>query len=108
MVHLGEYYRGERKLKMSGLRHGRETVFKATQITDKLCLAWGQRMSRREVQDGAAEGICGHRSESGAHLRGAELDPTSEEQEQSQAPPGCVDLLLHSCVVGHIQLTPLG
>lgn len=47
---------------MSGLRHGRETVLKATQITDKLCLAWGQRMSRREVQEEAAEGICGHRS----------------------------------------------
>lgn len=93
---------------MSGLRHGRETVLKATQITDKLCLAWGQRMSRREVQEGAAEGMCGHRSGFGAHLQGTGLDPTSEEQEQSQAPPGCVDLLLHSHVVGDIQLTPLG
>lgn len=93
---------------MSGLTHGRESVFKATQITDKLCLAWGQRMSRREVQEGAAEGTCGHRSGAGAHLRGAGLDPTSEEQKQSQAPPGCMDLLLHSHVVGHIQLTPLG
>lgn len=93
---------------MSGLSHGRETVFKATQITDKQRLARGQRMSRREVQEGAAEGTCGHRSGAGAHLRGAGLDPSSEEQEQSQAPPGCVNLLLSSPVMGHIQLTPLG
>lgn len=54
------------------------------------------------MQEGAAEGMCGHRSGSGACLQGAGLDPTSEEQEQSQEPPGCVDLLLHSRVVGHI------
>lgn len=68
---------------MSGLRHGRETVFKATQITDKLCLAWGQGMSRREVQEGQQEGCV---------ATGVGLEPTYEEQGwipplQSKAEP---------------------
>lgn len=69
---------------MSGLRCGRESVFKAAQTTDKLCLVWGWRIEQGErCRTGAAEGMRQPRE------RG--WSPPLRSKSSAEHPPGCMD-----------------